>query len=71
VLANGDTVSQALCNDNQGSEDEWPTRTALDEWNFVGANDMDNQSLGKERFHKPAGVEQSRIAPTVEPHRAS
>ena len=52
--------------DDQGSKDERPTGPALDERDFVGANDMDDQRLGEERFHKPAGVEQGRVVPAVE-----
>jgi len=52
--------------DDHGSEDERPTGPALDERDFVGANDMDDQRLGEERFHEPAGVEQGRVVPAVE-----
>src|SRR5664280_2581402 len=52
--------------DNYGSEAERPTGPALDERDFVGANDMDDECLGEERLHKPAGVEQGRVVPAVE-----
>ena len=52
--------------DNYGSKDERPTGPALDERDLVGANDMDDQRLGEERLHKPAGVEQGRVVPAVE-----
>ena len=36
--------------DDYGGEDERPTGPALDERDFVGANDMDDQCLGAERL---------------------
>lgn len=35
--------------DDDGSDDQRPTGPALDEWNLVGADGVDNQCLGKER----------------------
>ena len=52
--------------DNYGCKDERPTRPALDERDFVGANNMNDERLGEERLHKPAGVEQGRVVPAVE-----
>ena len=49
--------------DDHGSEDERPTGPALDERDFVGANDMDDERLGEERLHKPARLEQDRVTP--------
>jgi len=56
----------ADCDDDQRSGDQRPTGPALEKWDFVGANDMDDERLGKERLHEPAGVEQGRVMLAVE-----
>ena len=51
---------------DQGGGDQRPAGPAFNKWDFVGANDMDDQRLRKQAFDKPAGVEQGRIVPGVE-----
>src|SRR4030095_10092990 len=46
--------------------DQRPACPTLDKRDFVGANDVNYQRLGEERFHEPAGVEQGGGMPAVE-----
>ena len=42
--------------DRHGGHRELPTRATLDEGNFIGADDVDDQRLGNERLDEPAGL---------------
>ena len=52
--------------DHQRGQQQRAAGPALDERDLVGADDVDDQGLGEQALHEPAGVEQGRVAQAVE-----
>ena len=46
-------------------ENQRPTRPAFNKRDLVGVQNREDQGLGEERLHEPAGVQKGRTAPSV------
>lgn len=57
-------------NDTECRQEERATRPTLEERNFMGANDVDNECLGDERFDEPSGTEEFGRSVKNEPHNS-
>ena len=62
-----DDSHQCARGDNRHRTDEQRfAGQALDKRDLVGADDVDDERLGEQRFHEPAGVKQRWVVPALE-----